>query len=462
MANTYHRSQDALTAKIVSTAKLEMTSPLLIASGESEHSDKDILLHEDGRPYIPSTSITGMIKALIKKYDRENMLEYFWGTDDSKAENTCQSHFVIDDLQIADNQKLHISERDGVYINSETLTAKDQGKYDYQALESLHSFSLKIEATVREGVEINAIIEEIKKIYSFLQTPLARIGALTTTGFGQFDVKDIRIKIFDFSQDGHSDSWFEYISGEKIDDQEIETIAAVSLPYITVKGKFSLRSSLMTGTYSGNVSAPDKSQLKSDGKFILSGKSLKGAMRHRAVKICNTIGLKTNDIIHSLMGYVDDNKPDSEAIKSRLWIDETLLHGKVKEGRQDRIKIDRWSGAVVGGAKFDSEPVWKKNDTDTFEISMILLPPAGEKQNQAQEVALVLHILKDLWTGDLAVGGEKNVGRGTMKGHELTLEDGEQSMTVKAISDSDALEITDNHNLMSKYNNALNLQTSAA
>ncbi len=33
----------------------------------------------------------------------------------------------------------------------------------------------------------------------------------------------------------------------------------------------------------------------------------------------------------------------------------------------------------------------------------------------------MLLVLKDLWTGDLAIGGEKNIGRGVFKGSSVII-----------------------------------------
>ena len=37
------------------------------------------------------------------------------------------------------------------------------------------------------------------------------------------------------------------------------------------------------------------------------------------------------------------------------------------------------------------------------------------------EIGLLLLVLKDLWTGDLPIGGESSVGRGRLRGKEATL-----------------------------------------
>ena len=33
-----------------------------------------------------------------------------------------------------------------------------------------------------------------------------------------------------------------------------------------------------------------------------------------------------------------------------------------------------------------------------------------------EEKKVLMHVLKDLWLGDLALGGEKNIGRGVLRG----------------------------------------------
>jgi len=40
---------------------------------------------------------------------------------------------------------------------------------------------------------------------------------------------------------------------------------------------------------------------------------------------------------------------------------------------------------------------------------------------EKHEAGLLLLILKDLWTGDLAVGGEKSIGRGVFQGHKAKI-----------------------------------------
>lgn len=51
------------------------------------------------------------------------------------------------------------------------------------------------------------------------------------------------------------------------------------------------------------------------------------------------------------------------------------------------------------------------------------------------EAGLMLLVLKDLWTGDLVVGGEKAIGRGVFEGESATISfDGEKIELQKGVA----------------------------
>jgi hypothetical protein len=63
---------------------------------------------------------------------------------------------------------------------------------------------------------------------------------------------------------------------------------------------------------------------------------------------------------------------------------------------------------------FSEQPVWGQKDTTiTARITV--------QQPTKAQIGLVLLLLKDLWTGDLPLGGEISVGRGRLKGQRATL-----------------------------------------
>lgn len=206
----------------------------------------------------------------------------------------------------------------------------------------------------------------------------------------------------------------------------------------SINATFSLKNSLIIGAYGIKGDEPDKSQLKSRNKFVLPGKSIRGAVRHRALKILNTQGdADALDQINHLFGYVDEF--NSQQRKGRLRIDERYLtEEEVKAMQQNRIRIDRFTGGVISGALFNSEPIWTTG-REAVRLSFTIMKAA-----KPEEIKLLLLVLKDLWLEDLAIGGEKNIGRGILTGQSAEVRhNGETIATFQRNGHGAGLEFTE-------------------
>jgi CRISPR/Cas system CSM-associated protein Csm3 (group 7 of RAMP superfamily) len=159
--------------------------------------------------------------------------------------------------------------------------------------------------------------------------------------------------------------------------------------------------------------APDVVQLKSyragELKPVLSGTSLAGVMRHRAERILRTLE-KSTDRLSTLFG----NEESQTAQSSRLVIHESLIEGKTAELVQSRVAIDRFTGGSFDGALFHEQALFGTDET-SIRVQIELRCP------KSSEIGLLLLLLKDLWTGDLTVGGSRSIGRGKLQGHTATL-----------------------------------------
>ncbi|MFN3332428.1 MAG: RAMP superfamily CRISPR-associated protein, partial [Caldilinea sp.] len=141
---------------------------------------------------------------------------------------------------------------------------------------------------------------------------------------------------------------------------------------------------------------------------ILSGTSLAGALRARALRIAKTVGAATlaEKFVVDLFG--------SQECASRVWVAETEIANPV-ERVVTRLKIDRFTGGAYPNALFSQQPVFAGKET---QVTMTL-----KVDNPVDaDIGLILLLLKDLWTGDLAVGGEASVGRGRLCGKSAELE----------------------------------------
>jgi CRISPR/Cas system CSM-associated protein Csm3 (group 7 of RAMP superfamily) len=82
---------------------------------------------------------------------------------------------------------------------------------------------------------------------------------------------------------------------------------------------------------------------------------------------------------------------------------------------QNRVSIDRFTGGTRDGALFNEQPLFG----DAQSVVTVDLQLEEPKEH---EIGLLLLLLKDLWTGDLPLGGEISVGRGRLQGKNCEIE----------------------------------------
>jgi CRISPR/Cas system CSM-associated protein Csm3 (group 7 of RAMP superfamily) len=186
----------------------------------------------------------------------------------------------------------------------------------------------------------------------------------------------------------------------------------------TISADFVIKNSLIVRSYNFDPNEPDIEHIKSNGKPVLPGTSIKGAIRARAERIVKTLG-KSESIIKDLFGDVDEKS--KEAKKGKITVEETIIDGYPEEV-QTRIKIDRFTGGAIEGALLETKPLFSQKNGKTINLKITI------RDYKDYEAGLMLLVLKDLWTGDLPIGGEKAIGRGVLEGRhaEIKWDDGEE------------------------------------
>ncbi|MCB0027343.1 MAG: hypothetical protein KDE28_05515, partial [Anaerolineales bacterium] len=104
----------------------------------------------------------------------------------------------------------------------------------------------------------------------------------------------------------------------------------------------------------------------------------------------------------------------------RLWISENVIQPNtaIPEQVQSRVKLDRFTGGSFPGALFDQQAQWGGQ----FGLELTVRRQTARDELAQAHVGLLLLLLKDLWTGDLPLGGEASVGRGRLAGLSATLQ----------------------------------------
>ncbi len=421
-------SEAKIMQKIVFTGTLQLESPLLIGSGIEEENrtneaDIHVLKDKNEKPFIPGTSLAGVLRDWMTRKDPD-AADHLFGfvTRNENSMNDVQSAVSISDVYL-DNAEIII--RDGVSIDAFTGTGIKGAKYDYEAVERGARGKFSMILTVREYQEktvsdLETLIEDMAdRLYSGI-----RVGALTAKGFGLIAIPDVTVNYYNFRVKNSVTSWLlkqpskKQYRGKKTEDENKDTLV--------IQGAFALRTSLLLRNQNVNLKQGETKinavPMKSKEDYLIPGTSLKGVLRHQAVKILNELG-QPGSLTDDLMGF----SKDKESKKSRFLVDEVYFKDGVFEKSQTRNRIDRFTGGTVESALFTNRALWQEVPAAT-----VLHIRYEIRECQDWEAGLALFLLKDLWTGKIAIGGEKSIGRGLLqglsaavffKGHKFVIKD---------------------------------------
>ncbi len=470
--------------------ELVLKSPLLIGSGKKERYDIELLKTKEGNPFIPATTIAGVIQSRLEllteefadrnKLDKEQIksIKKIWGeAADIDNPDSKQSSFIFYDSML-NNSKKNISIRDGIAIDNKIGVTSDGAKFEYEIQEPGTTFNFKIEVNAKDEKEKELSERLLKTVEAYFTKNAISVGANTNNGFGKLSLTNTSFEFYDFKEKSDIESWLKISNTKR--NKPVYNIKEfdIASSNFSISFKANIDNSLIIGSTDPKVES-DKTHLKSNGQAVLSGSSLKGAVRARAEKILNTISIN-QDEMHKLkellFGYIqhefiiekDNNgneivKPDKingsiyketkiKSLKGKLQVSENTFKEKTyTEELQHRIKIDRFTGGTIDGALFDSMPLFntaKEESSITFDMSIdwkekLKYTLFDENKNKIDRelnllkyneaaAGLLLLVLKDLWTGDLPIGGEKNVGRGRLRGVAATITWDDKKVVLKS------------------------------
>lgn len=392
--------------KIVLRGQIELKSPLLIGSGNNDNSDIDVLRGSDGLPFVPATSFVGVVRDFLKS--QNEALDKYFGEEK-------QSLIKCSDLVLTKESNSKIVIRDGIKINNKTGLTVDGAKYDYEVIERGAVFELNLIAEVKKDKKPD-IIELLAYIIKGIETNSITLGAKTNSGFGEINLKNYVVFEFDFLKKEDVFKWLNRMDGVHI---ELPTVKLKRETDFVLEANLKIRNSIIVKSYPGSPELPDAVNITSKGEFVIPGTSIKGAIRGRVEKILNTVRPEiTSKIMNNLFGFVNTEEKNSKAIKGRVKIKEEILPGFLAE-LQTRIQIDRFTGGTINSALFDSMPIFD----DTIDMNQKNVKINVQIRNCSDyEAGLMMLVLKDLWTGDLAIGGEKSIGRGVFEGGSAIVE----------------------------------------
>lgn len=454
------KSHRSIVERIIISGELVLQSPAHFGGAEEDAlTDMPVLLNEvDDRPLLPGTSIAGALrnylrefelgdnkKAPKKKEDKDLigpernlsatvLFGGFRGDDDGQ-----QSPLIVED---AVGTLGEFELRDGVSIEPTTRTAKDEQKFDIQLLGAGTSFPLQFELIIRDGDHRDNLLKALATALKGFEEEAITLGARKRRGFGKCKVVGWRVTFYDLKNKqglldwlGNDRGWSQKNVTKSKPITEalgVNELLIDGRKRATLKATFGIDGTLLIRSGFGDLNArADTVHLhatrkdKPGGVAVIPGTSWAGILRHRALKITRTLARDGSDN-KAAISFVDELFGPSE-IKEKNSFDETADPVKASrisieesEVRHEesleitRVAIDRFTGGAYEGALFTEQPLVGTKDSEV-ELIITLRNPIDP------ELGLLLLLLKDLWTGDLPIGGESGIGRGRLKGREASL-----------------------------------------
>ena len=433
------RASRKITGRTIISGTLVLDSPAHFGNGDVAGITDMPLLRDpsDGiTPLLTGSSIAGAMRCYLRELEngygiishKQDYSERLFGGLINATTN--QSWLLIDESL---GREAGIELRDGVSLEPSTRTAKEGMKYDIELLATGTTFPISMEF-LHSPASKDLLPALAVALHGFSRGEIG-LGQRKRRGFGRCHISEWQIRPYSMVESNGMVAWL-------TDDQSlsskggdifkllgIENTMVDRRNWFHIEACFQIPDSLMIRSYSESPGSPDMSHLHSfrSGKLtpIISGTSLAGALRARCLRIANTIlGDKiAGEMVDGMFGKGIEKKRKNEIEDGNLQdfmrgSRITVLESQIKGGNElilNRVKIDRFTGGAFPSALFSEQPLFGGSESEVV-IRIILRNP------ETPEIGLLLLALKDLWTGDLPIGGESAVGRGRLKGRWAILD----------------------------------------
>lgn len=430
-----------ITGRTIICGRLVLETPAHLGNGDTVGVTDMPLLRDplDGKsPLLTGASIAGALRNYLRERERgygtqgqsNDFSERLFGRLDEVDRASVQSWLLVDD---AVGKAAGIELRDGVAIVPATRTAADKQKYDIELLAAGTTFDICLEFL--ESDKSRELLPGLAAALEGLQTGQIGLGQRKRRGFGRCKVTEWRVRRYNLTSPPGLVAWLDDNRAGEKSGSDIYALLGIKptvddqREWLRVEAEFGLIGSLLIRSSSAKPGSPDRVHLTSQRaegqKPIVSGTSLAGAVRSRAGRIANTLlgQEEGKKLIRGMFGYMDEKLEhrDTQASAagrpltsgSRVVTEESIVEGVV-DLVQSRVKIDRFTGGAFPTALFSQQPIYATPES-RLTLTITLRSPKDT------EIGLLLLVLKDLWTGDLPLGGESSVGRGRLEGRCATI-----------------------------------------
>ena len=431
---------------------VEAATPLAVGTGKGSDilTDAPVAKDVNGLPYIPATSIAGVLRHAMGYVDNKtdgNPFGYIDGADNDDSGHGSDIIFT-DAVMVGKNGKAldgiqDIDWNDEFYRYFQDLpvrqhvridhkgTAENNGKFDNEVVYKGTRFVFEIELMSDKDDK-----EHIEKAIGHLRYSTLRIGGGTRKGYGKLSIVDCRQASLNLSNPEDLEKYLNKSSSLAEDWAGFTKISVIeSLDYSKwthYQLKLKPLDFFMFGSGMGDSDADNvyvSELVVSQGESIdnnkhvlIPGSSVKGAIAHRTAYHYNKIkgnfaGKQNpkeitgsnNEAVAAIFG---EKKSDNTFTRGRLLIDDVIKgQAEPKSKPFFHNKIDQFTGGTMDGALFQEKVIYDKDTEYTFDIYVENSALADDDIKKA-----FVQSLRDICTGLLPLGGITNRGNGIFTG----------------------------------------------
>lgn len=424
---------------------IEAVTPMSIGSGSGDaFSDSLVARDVNGFPYIPGTSLAGIVRNMIGKEDSKLV----FGFPENKGKGSdvifTEAKILDSNGNVIDNMVDPDSVQDPVLKMTYELPIRphvkigpdgagvEGGLFSEQVIYAGTRFCFEIEMLSAESVSA-----AFERILEKIQSRSFRIGGGTRCGFGEIKVINIKKAVLDLrlpddlelylskSSDLSAawDGWKDIEVNEVVSEEyDIYTLVLQPVDLFLFSSGFGDRDADITPAKERMIVWEENKPAEITSQMIMiPATSIKGAVSHRVAYHWNKLnGLfagnpdakvgEDNPAVQHLFGYQNDSgQQRGNVIFSDLYLkDMDASHEKI----QHHVMIDRFTGGTLQGALFEEKLVYGAGSS--FSTSIFLSKNVGQEYVKAFEYAL-----SDIVDGILPLGGGVNRGHGVFKGQIL-------------------------------------------
>ncbi|MCX6358315.1 MAG: RAMP superfamily CRISPR-associated protein [Armatimonadetes bacterium] len=427
-----------IAARWIMTCDLTTTSASMIGSAPGDLVDETFIRDVDGSVVLPGSSLAGALRSALS----DEAAGYGTPEADCAAElfgcvtaggeagrvAAHQSHLIVFDSRSAAPRA---AVRDGVRLQASTGVAAEKAKYDREiALPGL-VFPVRLELVCPAAEDEPRLLALVCVALDCLKQGRIALGARKSRGLGRCSAGDFRARRFDMTRREGWQAYAECNPRKPLGVREAQASPAdaveheLGLPLpavergraekVTVRCDLEVSGTLLIRSLGPGGTGADAVHFEEDGRSMVPGTSLAGALRSHARRILNTLNahgkLGSGLTLEEVFGAEAPEAGGQPAspLASRLHVDEATIASGLRHNHT-RVKIDRFTGGALDTALFTEQPQIGGN------LRVVLELRRTPSLQWEAAVGLLCLLARDLCRGMVPIGGGAGVGRGIVAG----------------------------------------------